>query len=333
VAQTHVSLLADHIGDKVCHEPLGAQFGAGKRASVKPSPFEYHRPATLTEATQALADLGDMAKVVAGGQSLVPMLALRLAAFDHLVDIGRIAEMQGIERRDDSVWIGAATREAAVEFDPMVAEAVPLLHRATPFIGHMQIRNRGTVGGSIAHADPAAEYPAVARALDAELHVASPSGRRTIPAAEFFEGLWTTSMAPEEILVGTSFPIWHGRTGFAVEEVARRHGDFALAGAVVGVQLDGDDRLSRCAIGLFGMGSVPERAQGAETELANRAVGDIDATEVGRLAVSGLLGVPDDLHATSGHRTKMASVLVSRAWSAACEEARTGARSEEAGRV
>ena len=136
---------------------------------------------------------------------------------------------------------------------------MPLLARATPLIGHFQIRNRGTVGGSLAHADPAAEYPAVALALDAELEAASPRGRRTIPAAEFFSGLWTTELAEDEILTGVRFPVWEGRCGHAVEELARRHGDFAIAGAVVSVQLDGD-RVQRCAIGLLGLGSTPERA-------------------------------------------------------------------------
>ena len=129
---------------------------------------------------------------------------------------------------------------------------MPLLTRATPLIGHFQIRNRGTIGGSVAHADPAAEYPAVALALDAELEAVSPRGRRTIPAAGFFSGLWTTELAEDEILTGVRFPVWEGRCGHAVEELARRHGDFAIAGAVVSVQLDGDDRVQRCAIGLLG---------------------------------------------------------------------------------
>jgi aerobic carbon-monoxide dehydrogenase medium subunit len=144
---------------------------------VKPAPFEYHAPATAAEATSLLAELGDGAKVLAGGQSLVPMLALRLAVFEHLVDIGRIAELKGIERRDGALWVGAGTTEAAVEASAEVASAVPLLARVTPLIGHFQIRSRGTVGGSLAHADPAAEYPAVALALDATMDVVSPRGR------------------------------------------------------------------------------------------------------------------------------------------------------------
>src|SRR5262245_55064515 len=219
---------------------------------MKPAPFDYHAPTSAEEAVAALAELGDEAKVLAGGQSLVPLLALRLAVFDHLVDVGRIAGLQGIERRDGQLWVGAATTEAAVERSAEAADAVPLLARSTPFIGHTQIRNRGTVGGSLAHADPAAEYPAVALALDAELEVLSVRGLRTIAAADYFTGLWTTAMAPDELLVGAHFPVWPGRCGWAVEELARRHGDYAIAGAVVGVELGDDDRVRRAAIGLIG---------------------------------------------------------------------------------
>ncbi len=173
------------------------------------------------------------------------MLALRLAVFDRLVDVGRITALSGIERRGDALWIGAGTTDAAVERDAGVAAAAPLLARATPLIGHLQIRNRGTVGGSLAHADPAAEYPAVALALDAELEILSPGGARVVPAADFFTGLWSTVLAPDDLLVGVSFPVWQGRCGFAVEEFARRHGDFAIAGAAVAVELDGDDTVAR----------------------------------------------------------------------------------------
>src|SRR5688500_493207 len=228
---------------------------------MKPAPFEYHAPTGVDEAVGLLAELGDEAKVLAGGQSLIPMLALRLAVFEHLVDIGRIDGLRGIERRGDALWVGAATTDASVERSAEVAAAVPLLARATPYVGHFQIRSRGTVGGSIAHADPAAEYPAVALALDAGMEVlSSTSGRRTIAAGDFFDGLWSTTLAADEVLVGVTFPVWDGRCGFAVEELARRHGDFAIAGAVVAVELDADDRVGRCGLGLIGMGSTPERA-------------------------------------------------------------------------
>ena len=289
---------------------------------MKPAPFEYHAPSTAADAANLLAELGDGAKVLAGGQSLIPMLALRLAVFEHLVDIGRIAELKGIERRDGALWVGAGTTEAAVEASAEVASAVPLLAKATPLIGHFQIRNRGTLGGSIAHADPAAEYPAVALALDASMEVISHKGRRTIAATDFFHGLWSTSMEPDELLVGVSFPIWSGRSGFAVEEFARRHGDFAIAGAAIGIALDDADRILRCAIGLIGLGSTPERARPAETELAGRPVADVEPQEVGRLAMAGLPSVPSDLHGSAAYRKRVGAAMVARAWATATTEAR-----------
>jgi carbon-monoxide dehydrogenase medium subunit len=291
---------------------------------MKAAPFEYHRPASVREATELLAELGDEAKVLAGGQSLVPMLALRLAVFEHLVDISRLDELCGIERRDGSLWVGAGTTEATVEHDAEVATAVPLLARATPLIGHLQIRNRGTVGGSIAHADAAAEYPAVALALDAELEAESPRGARAIPAADFFTGLWSTALAPDELLTGIRFPVWTGRCGFAVREIARRHGDFAIAGAAVAVELDGDDRVRRSAIALFGMGSTPVRAAAAEAAVAGRAATEISAEELGREAVAELEDIPWDLHGSAAYRTRVGAVMVARAWAAASTEAIDG---------
>jgi carbon-monoxide dehydrogenase medium subunit len=291
---------------------------------VKPAPFAYHVPNTVDEATQLLAELGDDAKLLAGGQSLIPMLALRLAAFEHLVDIGRLAEITGTARRDGALWIGAGTQQATIEASTDVASAVPLLAKATPLIGHFQIRNRGTLGGSIAHADPAAEYPAVALALDATMDVASTSGRRTIAACDFFDGLWSTTMRSDEVLVGVSFPVWGGRSGFAVEEFARRHGDFAIAGAAVGVELDGSDRIARCAIGLIGLGSTPERPADAEAELTGRPITEVEPAEVGRLAVAALGSVPDDLHGSAEYRRRVGAAMVARAWTTATTEACDG---------
>jgi carbon-monoxide dehydrogenase medium subunit len=288
---------------------------------VKPAPFEYHAPASLDEAVTLLASLGDGAKVLAGGQSLVPMLALRLAIFDHLVDLRRVDELRGIEPRNGSLWIGAGTTQATIERSAEVAAAVPLLTRATPLIGHFQIRSRGTIGGSLAHADPAAEYPAVALALDAELHVRSPSGARTIPAATFFTGTWTTELADDEVLTGVAFPRWEGRCGSAVEELARRHGDFALAGAAVAVELDAAGTVTRCGIGLLGLGSTPERGRRAEQAVIGSSADEVDAAEVGRQSVADLGSVPGDLHASADYRTRVAQQLVQRAWQRAVAEA------------
>ena len=289
---------------------------------MKPASFEYHAPQTVEEAVGLLGELGDEAKVIAGGQSLVPILALRLAVFGHLVDVGRIDEMRDVSRRNGTLVVGGGTREVVLERDGAVAEAVPLLAEATPFIGHFQIRNRGTVGGSLAHADPAAEYPAVALSLDAELEVRSVRGSRLVDAADFFTGVWTTSLEPDELLVAARFPVWSGRCGFAVEEVARRHGDFALAGAVAGAELADDGTVARAAIGLFGMGSTPVRARSAERAVVGNDAAAISPGEVGRLAVSDAGDVPSDLHAPAEYRRRVATAMAARAWSRAVEEAR-----------
>jgi carbon-monoxide dehydrogenase medium subunit len=249
------------------------------------------------------------------------MISLRLAYFDHLVDVGRIDELRGIAHENGSTVIGATTVDAVVEHDPEVAARVPLLARVTPLIGHFQIRNRGTVGGSIAHADPAAEYPAVALALDAQVEAASPRGRRTIAAEELFSGFWTTTLAPDEVLVGVRFPVWTGRCGFAVHEFARRFGDFAVAGAVVGVELDGDDRIRRCAIGLLGLGPVPLRATAAEQAAVGQGA-EVDLAELGQLAVADLDEVPSDVHGSAAYRSRVGAAMVGRALSEAMEEAR-----------
>lgn len=289
---------------------------------MKPAAFEYHRPDTIEDAVGLLAELGDDAKILAGGQSLVPMLAMRLAYFDHLIDISRLAELQGIERRGAELWIGAGTTETAVGIDAQVRQDVPLLTRATPFVGHFQIRNRGTLGGSIAHADAAGEYPAVALTLDAVMEVQSPRGRREIAAADFFAGVWETTMDADEVLTGVRFPVWNGRCGFAIEEFARRHGDFAIAGALVAVQLDDDDRVSRCGIGLLGLGSTVRRATAAEVAAVGRGVDELVDDEIGQAAMSGLDDIPNDLQGSASYRLKVGATMATRAWTRAIAEAR-----------
>jgi len=291
---------------------------------VKPAPFEYHAPDSAADAVSLLAELGDGAKVIAGGQSLVPVLAMRLAVFGHLIDVRRIAGLRGIEQRGDSVWIGAGTTEAEIERSGLVGRQVPLLSRATPLIGHFQIRNRGTIGGSLAHADAAAEYPAVALALDATVEALSPRGPRTIPAAEFFTGIWTTALAPDELLTGVSFPVATEGQGFAIEEFARRSGDFAVAGACVAVGLDPDGRVSTSGIGLFGLGPTALRAAAAEAAVLGSCVDDIDPADVGAAALADLDSVPSDLHGTASYRKKLGAAMVARAWENAVKEAASG---------
>ncbi|GAB2659285.1 FAD binding domain-containing protein [Nocardia goodfellowii] len=288
---------------------------------MKPAAFTYHVPGTADAAVTLLAELGEEAKFIAGGQSLVPMLALRLAAFEHLIDLRAVAGLRGIEGRADSVWIGAATTHADVGRSAEIRRRVPLLARATPLIGHFQIRNRGTIGGAIAHADAAGEYPAVALALDAELEALSARGRRVLPASGFFTGMWSTALAADELLTGMAFPVWAGRCGFAIEEFARRSGDFALAGAVVAVRLDADSRVDRCAVVVFGLGPTPVRATHTEAELLGREVTAVTAAEVGHSATAELNSIPADLHGSADYRRRLGAVMVARAWRRAAQEA------------
>ena len=313
---------------------------------MKPSPFEYHAPASVKEAVELLAELGDSAKVIAGGQSLIPLLALRLAAFEHLIDIRDVPGLRGIEDRDGAVWVGAGTTQAAIGRAAVVAAKVPLLARATPLIGHFQIRNRGTSGGSLAHAEAAAEYPAVALTLDAVIETESPRGQRAIPAAEFFTGIWSTALQPDELLTGATvlsplaagrsgpacspaLPPLSGRAGFAIEEFSRRPGDFAVAGAAIAIELDAAGgagaRVSRCAIGLFGLGPTPLRASAAEAVVTGGNAGDAStdarAREIGQAAMADLDSVPSDLHGPAAYRKRVGAALVATAWQRAIREA------------
>ena len=279
---------------------------------MKPAPFEYHAPETIDDVCAVLAEYGDDAKVLAGGQSLVPMLALRLTRFGHLVDINRVGELSGFARENGSLVVRAGTRQRVMERDPAVAHAAPLLAQATPLIGHFQIRNRGTVGGSLAHADSASEYPAVAVALGAELELAAHGGaRRRVAADDFFVGTWTTAARDDELLVAAHFPVWPARSGFAIEEVARRHGDFALAGVACALTE------GRAGIALFGVGSTPVRARAAEAALvAGAAPADVAQAAVDDLDPSG------DVHASASTRTRIARHLVERAVARAQEDFR-----------
>jgi carbon-monoxide dehydrogenase medium subunit len=269
---------------------------------VKPPPFEYVAPTSLDEAVAALAEHGEDAKVLAGGQSLIPLLSLRLARPTALVDLNGVAELSSIEV-NGSVAIGAITRHAAVERSAAIGRAVPLLAAAVPHIGHAAIRNRGTVGGSLAHADPAAELPAVALALDASFEVRSTRGTRTIAATDFFAGYFTTSMEPDEILVKVTFPTAAPGTKVSVHEMARRHGDFAMTAVMASVSPDGDHRIA-----LVNVSDRPHRA--VDAEAAARAGAPVD--EIADLATRDLEPV-SDLHASSAYRKHVAGVLVRRA--------------------
>jgi aerobic carbon-monoxide dehydrogenase medium subunit len=287
---------------------------------MKPAPFEYHAAESVDDVVALLAEHGDEAKPLAGGQSLIPMLALRLARFEHLIGLDRVDALRRLEQENGTLVVGAMTRQVMIERDD-IASAVPLLRLVAPLIGHFQIRNRGTVGGSIAHADPAGELPAVALALDAQLEIAAAGSTRVVPASEFFVCTWMTALGDEELLTTVRFPVWNGKTGFAVEEVARRHGDFALTGAVCGVEVATDGSVQRAAVALLGMGSTPVRAADAEAALVGASSVDVDLEEIGQLAVRDL-DPPEDVHASAKYRKAVGARVVAKALARAVDDAK-----------
>jgi aerobic carbon-monoxide dehydrogenase medium subunit len=287
--------------------------------SVKLPYVEYEAPATIAEAVDLLAEHQDEASVLAGGQSLIPLLALRLARPAVLIDINRVGELSGVSVTDGWVAIGAMTREYAAEESETVAGSVPLLAAALPLVGHEAIRSRGTIGGSMAHADPAAELPAVARALDAEFVVRSRSGDRVVPAAEWFEGYLATSRRDDEILVEVRFPAAGPDTGVAFQEVARRHGDFAIVGLAASLTLT-DGAISDARLAFAGIADVPVRAADAEDLLAGERPSAELFDEAARRATADI-DPPADLNGSPEYRKKVAATLVRRALRAAADNA------------
>jgi aerobic carbon-monoxide dehydrogenase medium subunit len=287
---------------------------------MKLPPVEYEAPTTVAEATGLLAEHGDEASVLAGGQSLIPLLALRLARPEVLIDVNGIAELSGVSAEDGRVAIGAVTREYVAEESEIVADAVPLLAAALPLIGHEAIRSRGTIGGSLAHADPAAELPAVARALDAEFVVRGQSGVRVIPAAQWFEGYLTTSRSPDELLVEVRFPAAKQDTGVSFQEVARRHGDFAIVGLAVSLVTSGEV-ISDARLAFAGVAEVPVRASAAEDLLVGERPSAELFDEAARRATEEL-DPPADLHGSSDYRKTVAGAVVRRGLRAAADNAR-----------
>jgi carbon-monoxide dehydrogenase medium subunit len=282
--------------------------------------FEYEAPATLAEAVGLLAEHQDEASVLAGGQSLIPLMALRLARPPVLVDINGLSELSGVSVADGWVAVGAMTREYMAEESETVAESVPLLAAALPLIGHEAIRSRGTIGGSLAHADPAAELPAVARALGAEFVVRSQSGERVIPAAEWFEGYLATARRPDEILVEVRFPAAGPGTGVSFQEVARRHGDFAMVGLAASLTL-ADGAVSDARLAFSGVADVPVRAAEAEAFLVGQEPSAQLFEEAARRATADI-DPPADLHGSAEYRTQVAAALVRRGLRAAADSAR-----------
>jgi carbon-monoxide dehydrogenase medium subunit len=291
---------------------------------VKPPPFEYSKPETLGEALAMMQEHGDEARPLAGGQSLVPLLSLRLARPSWLIDLAGIGELRQLRSEGDQLVIGAMVREAAAERNAEIRQAAPLLAQALPLIGHPAIRTRGTIGGSLAHADPAAELPAVALALDAELVAQSAErGSRTIPATEFFMGFLSTALEPDEILTDVRIPRPAKGTGTAIDEVARRHGDFAMVGAAASVRIE-SGRIADVRVVLTGVSDAAFRAPEAEALLAGAEPAE-EAFEEAAEQVAKALSPPADIHGSSAYRRHLARVLIKRTLKSAADIAKEAA--------
>ncbi len=277
---------------------------------MKMPTFTYHRPATVAEALAVLASEDD-AKILAGGQSLIPLMAMRIGQPEHLVDIGRLDELDYIERRDDHIAVGALTRHAAAEDSALVQTGAPLLAAALGHVGHRAIRTRGTVCGSLAHADPAAELPAVALATGATFIARSTAGEREIPAADFFQGYLDTALEPNEMLAEVRFPLWPDRAGAAVVELSRRHGDYALVGLAAAIDLDDAGTIGGAALAFFGVGSLAVRIAEAEESLLDKTPGAEAFAAAGRIVTETIDAVGDN-HGSAAYRNHIAGVLTTR---------------------
>lgn len=289
---------------------------------MKPPAFDYHAVSTIEEALKLASLLGQDAKFIAGGQSLVPMMNFRLAHPSHLIDLNGIAALSYLRVEDGELCIGAMTRHRQLELSPVVREGWPLISECMPFIAHVQIRNRGTIGGSLSHADPAAELPAVMAALEAKFVIRSNQGRRTLSANEFFISALTTATQPGELLIEVRVPALPLATGWAFDELSRRRGDFAIVGAAALVHLASDGRIEWARLSFTGAGERPMRA--LRTEIALR--GQLPSEDVVRAAAeqSDADLVPEsDLHASADYRRDVAKVIARRTLLKAIERSRT----------
>jgi len=279
---------------------------------MKPAPFTYLAPKSLAEALVQLESYGSEAKVLAGGQSLVPLMNFRLVRPRSIIDVNGLGGLANVTVADGGITIGALVRQRAIEHSTEVARYLPILAEAIRFVGHPAIRNRGTIGGSLVHADPAAELPVVAVALDAEFYLESTRGSRSVTAHEFYMGYLTTVIDPDELLVRVSMPLPSAEIGWCFNEIARRQGDFAIVavGALLG--LDGNRKVSFVRIALGGVGPVPVRALAAEKCLLGERASDALYRKASELAAQEL-EPQSDIHASAAYRRHIAQVLVRRA--------------------
>jgi len=278
---------------------------------VKPPKFDYYAPRTLDEALALLTRYDGEAKILAGGQSLMPLLNFRLSRPAALVDLNRIPALAYIKEVDGSLRFGAMTRQRAIEFSPVVARRLPLLTEATRWVGHLPIRTRGTIGGSIAHADPSAEYPAVLTALDGEVVARGPKGERVLKPRDFFQTYLTTNLAADEILTEVRLPATPAGAGYAFEEFARRHGDFAIIGIAAVIVREGS-RCTMARLATAGAGPIPVRLRAAEEILEREGLGD-DALARAAAKAQELVQPDGDIHASADYRRHLTGVLTGRA--------------------
>jgi CO/xanthine dehydrogenase FAD-binding subunit len=289
---------------------------------MKAPPFEYARATSVAEACERLREHGDDAKILAGGQSLVPMMAMRLLRPAWLVDVNEIAALKFVALEPQLARTGACTRQVTLERNADLGAKVPLVKRALAWVGHVQTRNRGTVGGSLAHADPSAELPLVAQVLGARMQLRSAKGTRSLAADEFFVGPMSTALAPDECLEEIHWPVWQeARTGAAFTELAARHGDFAMVSAAAQIALDGDGRCTRAALGLGGVGLTPLAFPALAARLVGRRPGEGEFDEIAREAQA-QCEPSDDIHASAAYRRHVAGVLAARALREAHQRAR-----------
>lgn len=288
---------------------------------MKPAAFDYFAPKSIPEALALLAEHGYDAKPLAGGQSLVPTMNFRLAQPAVLVDLNGIDELFFIRENGDGLRIGAMTRQRAVERSPLVKERAPLLHETMPHIAHPQIRNRGTFGGSLAHADPAAELPVLAVTLDARLRVQSSRGERWIAAQDFYVGLFATDLQPDELLVEVALPALPARTGWAFDEVSRRHGDYAMAGAAATVTLATDGSIAAARLVYLSVGDFPAEAFQAEAALMGAQPTPDALRAAAEIAARQDIDPIGDIHASADYRRHLAKVLAARVLAKAVERA------------
>jgi CO/xanthine dehydrogenase FAD-binding subunit len=290
---------------------------------MKPAPFRYIAARSIEEALAAKAEHGEDARFLAGGQSLVPAMNFRLVQPAVLIDLNPLAELAGIERADGAVRIGAMTRYRALERDPIVLRDLPLISEALPEIAHPQIRNRGTIGGNLANADPASELPAIVRALGGRLHARSAVSERTIKAADFFVGALTTVLAADEMLTAIELPVLPPRSGTAFLEMSRRRGDCALAGVAAVVMLDADEICLNARLAYCGLGDRPIHAGTAAQSLIGQRLSEAAFAEAARLAQSAV-DPQGSVHASKDYQRHLAGVLTRRALKTATERARHG---------